>query len=275
MKARVPFKKWVVTQRFAQNLNSYYKEGGFAGHQGLDIVAVGDDTILNAIDDAYCYSVVNKDNPDLMRYRAVYTLVEIDGLYFEISYGHLDKIFAEVGQTLRLGEAIGLQGNTGDVAVGGKKVTLAEKQGGSQKGEHLHWQFRLVKPVVVKDRKKHYLQDANGTFKKDHQYYEIVDYTNGFNGCVDGSPYIEWASANNVINSIINSITNAPKEKVTKTLKYGSNGQQVKTLQKVLGITQDGSFGVATDRAVRQFQKENGLVQDGIVGEKTRQKLYI
>jgi len=30
-----------------------------------------------------------------------------------------------------------------------------------------------------------------------------------------------------------------------------------------------GSFGAATEKAVKEFQKQNGLVVDGIVGEKT------
>lgn len=270
MKAKIPFKKWWVTQGFAKNLNTYYKEAGLAGHPALDIVALGDDTILNAVDNAFCYAVRNKDNPDLMAYRAVYTVAEIDGLYFEISYGHCDQIFAEVGKTYNTGDKLAIQGNTGDVAVGGKKVTLEQKKGGSQMGEHLHWQFRLVKPVVLQDKKKAYLYSDTGILKKDGYLYEIVDYDNKFNGCVDPSPFVEWKSAYSVLKNIFN---DTPKT-ITKTLRYGSTGEQVKALQKILGIKQDGIFGVQTDRAVRNFQKNSGLVADGIVGEKTRQKLY-
>lgn len=270
MKAKIPFKNWRITQGFSQNLNTYYKEGGLAGHSGIDLVAVGDDTILNAIDNAYCYAVRNKDNPNLMVYRAVYTITEIDGLYFEISYGHCDQIFAEVGKTYNTGDKIAIQGNTGDVAVGGVKVTLEQKQGGSQVGEHLHWQFRLVKPVTTKDKKKEYLHDDTGVFKKDGYIYEIVDYQNGFNGCVDPSPFVEWKSASSLLKNLFNE---TPKT-ITKTLRYGSTGEQVKILQWILGVKKDGVFGVQTDRAVRDFQKNNKLVADGIVGEKTRTKLH-
>lgn len=52
-------------------------------------------------------------------------------------------------------------------------------------------------------------------------------------------------------------------------MKYGSRGEDVKKLQKLLYITADGIFGNGTRNAVLKFQKDNGLVVDGIVGPKT------
>jgi len=56
-------------------------------------------------------------------------------------------------------------------------------------------------------------------------------------------------------------------------LKMGSKGDDVKELQKALGIPVDkektGYFGKLTKEAVIKFQKENGLKQDGVVGEGT------
>jgi peptidoglycan hydrolase-like protein with peptidoglycan-binding domain len=59
------------------------------------------------------------------------------------------------------------------------------------------------------------------------------------------------------------------------TLKTGSQGQAVMTLQTVLRQTGDyqgsvdGIFGPITDAAVRKFQARAGLVADGIVASKT------
>jgi N-acetyl-anhydromuramyl-L-alanine amidase AmpD len=66
------------------------------------------------------------------------------------------------------------------------------------------------------------------------------------------------------------------------TLGNGDEGEQVKTLQRLLvyfgyalgdygvrGDGVDGYFGSATENAVRKFQRENGLVEDGLVGEET------
>ena len=54
-----------------------------------------------------------------------------------------------------------------------------------------------------------------------------------------------------------------------RTLRYGSKGDEVKTLQKNLNLVADGIFGKLTEEAVRDFQKNQGLTVDGIVGAKT------
>ncbi len=59
------------------------------------------------------------------------------------------------------------------------------------------------------------------------------------------------------------------------TVKKGSQGADVKTLQTMLnkvddaGLTVDGIFGSGTEKAVKNFQKANGLTVDGIVGKNT------
>jgi hypothetical protein len=52
-------------------------------------------------------------------------------------------------------------------------------------------------------------------------------------------------------------------------LTVGSEGEQVSAVEQALGITADGYFDEATERAVRNFQAENGLSVDGIVGPET------
>ncbi len=54
-----------------------------------------------------------------------------------------------------------------------------------------------------------------------------------------------------------------------RTLKKGSVGDDVKTLQKILGVTVDGYFGSQTEAAVKKWQAAHGIVADGIVGAKT------
>lgn len=60
----------------------------------------------------------------------------------------------------------------------------------------------------------------------------------------------------------------------SQTVRYGSSGDSVKELQKLLNqngfkLDVDGQFGVNTQLAVKRYQKQNGLTEDGIVGNKT------
>jgi putative chitinase len=57
-------------------------------------------------------------------------------------------------------------------------------------------------------------------------------------------------------------------------LKKGSTGEDVKKLQKFLGLKDDGDFGDKTEIAVKKWQKENGLKDDGIVGDGTWSKMF-
>lgn len=53
------------------------------------------------------------------------------------------------------------------------------------------------------------------------------------------------------------------------TIKLGSKGEDVKVLQKYLGLTPDGDFGPVTDKKVKEWQKANGLIPDGVIGPKS------
>lgn len=59
------------------------------------------------------------------------------------------------------------------------------------------------------------------------------------------------------------------------TIKKGSRGTDVTTLQKKLGIVADGIFGSATEQAVKSWQVRHGLIPDGIVGPSTWSSLGI
>ena len=53
------------------------------------------------------------------------------------------------------------------------------------------------------------------------------------------------------------------------TLRRGSQGDLVKTMQRDLNLMSDGNFGGQTEAAVRNFQRARNMVPDGIVGPKT------
>lgn len=57
---------------------------------------------------------------------------------------------------------------------------------------------------------------------------------------------------------------------INSTLRLGSRGVEVGSLQAFLGVGPDGIFGPITRFAVIKYQSNNGLVADGIVGRITR-----
>ncbi|MEV0674698.1 peptidoglycan-binding domain-containing protein [Mycobacterium sp. NPDC050441] len=67
----------------------------------------------------------------------------------------------------------------------------------------------------------------------------------------------------------------------TVTLKNGSEGQQVATLQALLNLDYpayshlqvDGEFGAQTEAVIREFQKRAGLFVNGVAGAETLAKL--
>lgn len=76
-------------------------------------------------------------------------------------------------------------------------------------------------------------------------------------------------------------ILGAEPTAVTRTLRRGSKGDDVRIVQRALtdaGFSLgsiDGDFGPKTDQAVRAFQKARGLAVDGVVGPATTAALGI
>ena len=58
-----------------------------------------------------------------------------------------------------------------------------------------------------------------------------------------------------------------------RILRIGLFGNDVRELQKLIGVSPDGFFGVKTFSAVSAFQRRKGLVEDGVVGVKTYEAL--
>ena len=60
---------------------------------------------------------------------------------------------------------------------------------------------------------------------------------------------------------------------VSRVLKVGSRGAQVKKLQEALSLEADGVFGNGTESALKTWQEANGLTADGVAGPSTLAKL--
>jgi Putative peptidoglycan binding domain len=62
---------------------------------------------------------------------------------------------------------------------------------------------------------------------------------------------------------------NAAPAESRPTLRPGSQGDDVRRLQNLLGVAADGDFGRETRNAVKRFQTKHKLVSDGVVGPQT------
>lgn len=94
--------------------------------------------------------------------------------------------------------------------------------------------------------------------RADEMHFEVV-----------GSATALRRVADKIRNGTIGAVV-APKHPFAGTLHKGRmNNGAVKDVQKKLGITADGDFGVKTEAAVIKFQRAHKLTADGIVGPKT------
>jgi hypothetical protein len=58
-----------------------------------------------------------------------------------------------------------------------------------------------------------------------------------------------------------------------RTLRRGMSGDDVKELQRRVGVKDDGDFGERTEIAVKAAQSAHGLKPDGVIGKDTREEL--
>ena len=198
LKLFLPFPLSTVSQKFGENANPLYAGQGLKGHTAYDFAAPWGSPV-HACVDGIVYSVMHKGDPDPTQYRAVFQLVQIGDTYYEVSYGHMNDIYVQPGQFVKAGDIIGTVGNTGPVYHNGVAVTKEARLAGSHDGAHLHGpQVRPTRRVKVTAPTDTLLSDGFGTFKDaDGYYYAIIDYGNGFNGCVNPEQFFNGILAAN------------------------------------------------------------------------------
>ena len=77
---------------------------------------------------------------------------------------------------------------------------------------------------------------------------------------------VAWKSLISVT-AIAIGLSIAPK--AFAALHPGDSGREVRNLQKALGISADGVYGLQTEQAVTRYQQSCGLEVDGVAGTET------
>jgi hypothetical protein len=117
-------------------------------------------------------------------------------------------------------------------------------------------------------------------YKVDTKLGRIWFYNSWGNWGIGGTFYLTWADFADLLSqqgdaTVLFPIVETPPTPVYKTLKLGSTGDLVITLQtllnKIMGcnLVTDGHFGPKTKAEVILFQVKNHLTPDGVVGPKT------
>lgn len=122
--------------------------------------------------------------------------------------------------------------------------------------------------------KKYYYKD--GQFVVGKYTVDGVTYDFGKSGALQG----KTTGSDTTQKTTTTSQQKTTTKSQSTSLKVGSKGDDVKKLQNrlielgYLSGSADGTYGSATEAAVKAFQKQCGLTADGIAGQGTQKKLY-
>lgn len=269
-----------VTSDYGMRTNPV--SGTYSMHNGIDLVSRG-----SSSDDIAAYAAGVVSTVSYNEYRGYYVVIEHDG-GFETLYQHLkkDSVTVKKGAPVSKGQKIAVMGSTGQST-----------------GNHLH--FEVHKNGDIVDPKPYLTGEANfsGTggyvgvtvIKRGDSGVQVTILQGNLNSLgftveIDGSygPATEEAvksfqsSYGLDADGRCGPATSAKMAEaigtVDPSLKRGDSGADVTVLQGVLrklgyAVEVDGSFGPATEEAVKSFQMSYGLAADGKCGPETSLKL--
>jgi len=260
-----PGKAWKVTSPFGWRMHPIKKVKKH--HNGVDIWQGGATTYLEAWADGKVIAVKPNDSPTSGGH-SIIVQSTVMGKKVTWTYFHMVKgsIKVKKGQRIQAGDIVGKMGETGFAT-----------------GKHLHWEIWAGhikgQPMAGFHNGKGYYDPmafckAVIEFERTHVEAaqatpESAPVTVAPTHSLPDVPTVEVPEEAKVVEPAVAAAAPAPKP----TLKQGSKGGAVKTLQSKLGITADGDFGPNTKKAVVAFQKKHGLTADGVVGPNTWNKL--
>lgn len=189
-----------------------------------------------------------------------------------VGNGALGLLSPKTGDTLKIGQSVNIIWKTGDITDVNRYAHLVVSRDGIVVGEFETPNDGKEKISIPFNTLpgKYDLQFAatgiNGVQYKDYQTAEIYITSDGrTEGCIAGQNFSSTTGK-----PCANGLYKDNSNPITRTLKRGVTGDDVKRLQEFLQIYADGVFGRGTAAKVKEWQLNNGLYPDGSFGPKSR-----
>jgi murein DD-endopeptidase MepM/ murein hydrolase activator NlpD len=263
-----PGKAWKVTSPFGYRVHPIKKTKKH--HNGTDIWQGGATTYLEAWCDGKVIAVKENDSKQSSGHTIIVQST-VMGKKITWTYFHMVKgsIKVKKGQRITAGQVVGKMGSTGfstgkhlhwEIWAGHIK---GQPMAGFHNGKGYYDPIKFCKAVLEFEKAqgevdKETPEDAPVTLAPTHSVPEIDTVATP-----KEAPVVK-------VEAPVAAPVAAPEKPI---LTVGSKGEDVKYLQKKLGLTVDGAFGPKTQAAVKAFQTKNGLGATGKVGPKTWAKL--
>jgi murein DD-endopeptidase MepM/ murein hydrolase activator NlpD len=243
--AGVKGKAWKVTSKFGWRTHPI--SGAKKHHNGVDIWQAKEPTPLLACFDGKVIAVSTSTDPNGAGNKVVVQST-VDGKKITWTYFHMVKgsIKVKKGDEIKAGDVVGKMGDTGFAT-----------------GKHLHWEIwsghRTAQPNI------------NSGGKGFHDPMKFM--TNVLAPKTAEVPVEAPVTVVEPVRAPEQAIVTPDVTKAFVSLKKGSKGLAVKSLQTALKITADGDFGPITEKAVKAYQTKKGIVVTGVVDETTWKRL--
>ena len=267
-----PGKAWKVTSPFGWRVHPIKKTKKH--HNGVDIWQGGATTYLEACFDGKVVGVSTSTDPAGAGNKVVVQSTvmgkKITWTYFHMVAG---SIKVKVGQKIEAGTIVGKMGDTGFAT--GKHVhweiwkghLKSQPMKGFNTGAGFYDPMAFTKAAIEfekahADADKPTPEDAPATLAPTHSVPEI--------------PTVDEPTEAPIVDPVTVAPVApvaTPAKAVKPTLKVGSKGAAVKSVQKKIGVTPDGAFGPKTEAALKAYQKKHGIPATGVVDATTWAKL--
>lgn len=220
-----PCRPYFINQRFGRSGVPTYAAQGMKGHNGMDLTARNGDPVRASHDGLASFQIDSNGGNGVVVITDKPYDYEGGQSFFKTIYWHL----CDSSKQPQYKSPI--EDKTGAVPVKRGDIIGYADNTGLSTGDHLHFG---LKPV------------AKG---EDYGSWYNVAQNNGYYGAIDPEPYFIGRFADEGINET--------RFIFNRDMQYSQRNEDIRELQKRLGVNPTGFYGTDTQKAVYNFQLKN------------------